>query len=190
MLMLSDFEDSDSDENYTKKRKIDETIQGNKTNFATDEIQPVYDSADFPLCKGLPRARFDIIYADPPFEYTRKVGSGVANNHYGLMTDTQLMAMGEEINLITTKDSALFMWCSGPTFNRALRLITAWGFTYKTIAYPSIATIASFTERNSPVSSTRIARPMRVAPTSVFSNWQRTAIASGVTDSPIGRGGF
>jgi len=140
MLMLSDFEDSDSDENYTKKRKIDETIQGNKTNFATDEIQPVYDSADFPLCKGLPRARFDIIYADPPFEYTRKVGSGVANNHYGLMTDTQLMAMGEEINLITTKDSALFMWCSGPTFNRALRLITAWGFTYKTVAFNWIKT--------------------------------------------------
>jgi hypothetical protein len=95
--------------------------------------------------------------------------------------------MGEEINLITTKDSALFMWCSGPTFNRALRLITAWGFTYKTIAYPSIATIASFTERNSPVSSTRIARPMRVAPTSVFSNWQRTAIESVVANSPIGK---
>jgi hypothetical protein len=101
-----------------------------------------HDSAEFPLCKGLPRAHFDIIYADPPFEYTRKVGSGVANNHYGVMTDTQLMAMGEEINLITTKDSALFMWCSGPTFNRALKLITAWGFTYKTIAFNWIKTAA------------------------------------------------
>jgi hypothetical protein len=69
-----------------------------------------------------------------------RVGSGVANNHYGVMTDKQLMAMGEEIKLITTKDSALFMWCSGPTFNRALKLITAWGFTYKMITPRSTPT--------------------------------------------------
>jgi N6-adenosine-specific RNA methylase IME4 len=97
-----------------------------------------YSATDHPMCKNLPSDHFSIIYADPPFEYSRKVGSGVANNHYMTMTDKELFQM--EVPRVCTKDSALFLWCSGPTMTRALELMKAWGFTYKTVGFVWVKT--------------------------------------------------
>lgn len=36
---------------------------------------------------------------------------------------------------LAAKDSALFMWATFPQLPEALRLIRAWGFTYKTVAF-------------------------------------------------------
>ena len=36
---------------------------------------------------------------------------------------------------LAAKDSALFMWATFPQLPEALRLIRAWGFTYKSVAY-------------------------------------------------------
>ena len=36
---------------------------------------------------------------------------------------------------LAAPDSALFLWATFPQLPEALRLIKAWGFTYKTVAF-------------------------------------------------------
>ena len=36
---------------------------------------------------------------------------------------------------LAAKDSALFLWATFPQLPEALRLIQAWGFTYKSVAF-------------------------------------------------------
>ena len=39
------------------------------------------------------------------------------------------------VSELAEKDSALFLWATFPQLPEALRLIRAWGFTYKTVAF-------------------------------------------------------
>lgn len=97
-----------------------------------------FDSSDFPNLEGVPADKFSVVLLDPPFRYSRTVGSGVAENHYATMTDKDIASL--PINTITKKNAMMFFWCSGPTLNRALALIEGWGFDFKTIAYVWVKT--------------------------------------------------
>ena len=76
---------------------------------------------------------FNIIYADPPWHYDRKHGSGVAENHYPTMSIEEICAL--PVSELAAKDSALFLWATFPQLNEAFRVIDAWGFKYKTLAF-------------------------------------------------------
>lgn len=73
------------------------------------------------------------IYADPPWHYDRKHGSGVAENHYPTMSIEEICAL--PVSELAAKDSALFLWATFPQLNEAFRVIDAWGFKYKTLAF-------------------------------------------------------
>ena len=75
----------------------------------------------------------EIIYADPPWHYDRKHGSGVAENHYPTMSIEEICAL--PVSELAAKDSALFLWATFPQLNEAFRVIDAWGFKYKTLAF-------------------------------------------------------
>ena len=77
--------------------------------------------------------KYKIIYADPPWKYQRDKVQGAAANHYPTMTIDELCAL--PVSKITNKDSILFLWATFPQLPEALRLISAWGFTYKTIGF-------------------------------------------------------
>lgn len=49
------------------------------------------------------------------------------------MSVDQLCAL--PVSKLTAPDSALFLWATFPQLPEALRLIKAWGFTYKTVAF-------------------------------------------------------
>ena len=72
---------------------------------------------------------YEIIYADPPWRYSAKKVQGAAENHYPTMSIDELCAL--PVAELAAKDSALFMWATFPQLPEALRLIRAWGFTYK-----------------------------------------------------------
>ena len=72
---------------------------------------------------------YEIIYADPPVRYSAKKVQGAAENHYPTMSIDELCAL--PVAELAAKDSALFMWATFPQLPEALRLIRAWGFTYK-----------------------------------------------------------
>ena len=77
--------------------------------------------------------KYPIIYADPPWRYSAKKMQGAAENHYPTMSIDELCAL--PVAELAAKDSALFMWATFPQLPEALRLIRAWGFTYKSVAF-------------------------------------------------------
>jgi len=81
----------------------------------------------------LPNKKYQIIYADPPWSYDRKVGQGVASEQYNTMDIEDIKKL--PIKEISDDDCALFMWATFPKLNEALEVIKAWGFTLKTVAF-------------------------------------------------------
>ena len=65
--------------------------------------------------------QYGIIYADPPWHYDRKHGSGVAENHYPTMSIEEICAL--PVSELAAKDSALFLWATFPQLNEAFRVI-------------------------------------------------------------------
>ena len=76
---------------------------------------------------------YSIIYADPPWQYQRSKVQGAAENHYPTMGIDELCAL--PVADLAAPDSALFLWVTFPQLPEALRLIEAWGFRYKSVAF-------------------------------------------------------
>lgn len=74
-----------------------------------------------------------MILADPPWNYRNSGCSGAAKNHYATMSTAQICALGVET--IAAPDSVLFLWVTFPNLPEAFKVIEAWGFLYKTVAF-------------------------------------------------------
>ena len=99
----------------------------------------------------LPEKKYDIIYADPPWDYGGKLqfdkssksadkikpGDKIfissANFKYPTVKTKDLMKI--PINKITKDDCLLFMWVTNPHLAQGIELGKAWGFEYKTVAF-------------------------------------------------------
>lgn len=76
---------------------------------------------------------YQIIYADPPWKYDQKGLQGAAEKHYATMSMEDICRL--PVEQISAKDSILFLWVTFPQLPAALRVISAWGFKYKTVAF-------------------------------------------------------
>ena len=65
--------------------------------------------------------------------YKRQGLQGAAEHHYPTMSINELCAL--PVAELAAPDSALFLWATFPQLPEALRLIEAWGFTYKSVAF-------------------------------------------------------
>lgn len=82
------------------------------------------------------RKTYDIIYADPPWQYKtwgRKGPSRTAASFYDTQSLGDLACM--DIASLCNPDCVLLMWVTFPCLKEALLLGKAWGFTYKTVAF-------------------------------------------------------
>ena len=80
--------------------------------------------------------QYNIIYADPPWEYRTysKKGKGrSAESHYPTMSIEQIKAL--PVSELAAPDCSLFMWITFPCLYEALEVLEAWGFSYKTVAF-------------------------------------------------------
>lgn len=77
--------------------------------------------------------KYDIIYADPPWRYQDKTCEGACAKHYHTMGVDEICAL--PIANLSAKNCILFMWATYPQMQEALKVIAAWGFKYKTIAF-------------------------------------------------------
>ncbi len=77
--------------------------------------------------------KYSVIYADPPWRYQDKKCNGNCADHYQTMKIDDLCAL--PIQNLAEKDCILFMWVTYPQLQKGLKLIEAWGFKYKTIAF-------------------------------------------------------
>jgi N6-adenosine-specific RNA methylase IME4 len=80
--------------------------------------------------------RFNVIYADPPWEFKVYSGKGKdrsAERHYDTQSLEALKAL--PVGALAADNCALFLWCVWPEFPGALEVIRAWGFEYKTAGF-------------------------------------------------------
>ena len=76
---------------------------------------------------------FRVIYADPAWSYNDKQDTpklGGASKHYDTMTINQLSKL--PVNKIAENNSVLFLWVTSPLLEDAFKVISSWGFKYKT----------------------------------------------------------
>lgn len=110
------------------------------------KINPLQD-----LYPPLPNQKFDIIYADPPWDYggkmqydktciksenqgfERDVFISAANFKYPTLKLAQLKTLN--VGSIAAADCLLFMWTTGPQLANSIELGESWGFEYKTVAF-------------------------------------------------------
>jgi N6-adenosine-specific RNA methylase IME4 len=76
----------------------------------------------------LPRGKYNVIYADPPWQYSNSGISGAAENHYPTMSIEEL----SKLEIPSSDNSVLFLWVTNPILFEAMTLIASWGFEYKT----------------------------------------------------------
>jgi N6-adenosine-specific RNA methylase IME4 len=77
----------------------------------------------------LPQDKYDVIYADPPWQYSNTLAKwGCAELHYKTMPTEDICAM----EIPAADDSTLFLWSTNPFLEDALNVVEAWGFDYKT----------------------------------------------------------
>ncbi|HIB83316.1 MAG TPA: hypothetical protein EYO59_01580 [Chromatiaceae bacterium] len=82
----------------------------------------------------LPEGKFDIIYADPPWDYkgqTQHAGAGSdstggATSHYRCVKLNSLVRI--PLDNIAAKDCLLFLWATSPHLDQAIELGKSWGF--------------------------------------------------------------
>jgi N6-adenosine-specific RNA methylase IME4 len=79
--------------------------------------------------------KFNIVYADPAWEYDDKAlaGGRGAVCKYPVMTEEDIYALPVED--IAAEDSVLFLWCTFPKIAEGLECGKRWGFRYKTCAF-------------------------------------------------------
>lgn len=78
--------------------------------------------------------KYNIIYADPPWNYL--VRTGIPN---GIQTKYPTLSIPQICNLpirtVADYHSVLFLWTTDAMIPDALRVISAWGFQYRTVAF-------------------------------------------------------
>lgn len=81
-------------------------------------------------CRSLfPAGPYQVIYADPPWEYD--FGGNMPDKPYGTMTMSELKAL--PVREAADRDACLFMWATNPLLKDAIELMEAWGFRYVTV---------------------------------------------------------
>lgn len=103
------------------------------------------------LYPKLPNKKFDVIYADPPWDYngklqfdksstdaeridlSKKIFISSAAFKYPTLKTNELMKL--PVQDIAKDDCLLFMWTSNPHLAQAIELGEVWGFEYKTVAF-------------------------------------------------------
>lgn len=89
----------------------------------------------------LPDAEFDVLYADPPWDYRGQLqhngtggsDTGGAQRHYATVTLEDLRRL--PVQTIAAASSLLFMWSSSPHLEQAIALGKAWDFDWATVAF-------------------------------------------------------
>ena len=77
--------------------------------------------------------KYNIIYADPPWQYYRNGVQGSAEKNYRTMPIDDICAL--PVSDITADDALLFIWATFPKLPEVLKVIKAWGFKYKSVAF-------------------------------------------------------
>ncbi len=68
--------------------------------------------------------KYNIIYADPPWQYNDKKCNGNCADHYDTMSIVDICNL--PIQNIAAKDCVLFLWATYPMLQESMQMIKAW----------------------------------------------------------------
>ena len=88
------------------------------------------------LLPQFPRKKYGVIYADPPWTFRTWSGKGKGRSpekHYGCLSLADIRAL--PVADLADQDCALFLWVTDPMLQEAFKVVDAWGFAYKTVAF-------------------------------------------------------
>jgi N6-adenosine-specific RNA methylase IME4 len=91
------------------------------------------DSGPF---QGLQKNGYRVILADPAWTYATRSNKGKGRspeNHYDCMTLDEIKAL--PVSDLAMKNTVLLLWTIDTHLPMALEVITAWGFTFKTVGF-------------------------------------------------------
>ena len=74
--------------------------------------------------------KFAVIYADPPWRLEVGLPDRAAENHYPTMLLEDICAL--PVADIAHEDAILFLWVTAPKLYDSMKVVDAWGFTYRT----------------------------------------------------------
>lgn len=95
-------------------------------SFNRQSTPEVVDSLTALVAAG---RKFGTIYADPPWEYDKRVGRAAASRHYRTMSLTDICA--EPVAQLVEENAHLHLWTTNGFLRDAFEVIEAWGFHYK-----------------------------------------------------------
>jgi N6-adenosine-specific RNA methylase IME4 len=79
-----------------------------------------------------PEGKFEVLYIDPPWEYSGQVSLSIlSNSHYNTMSSKELFEFGEQVNNVSSSSSVCFLWTTNIKLPLALKLLKHWGFTHR-----------------------------------------------------------
>lgn len=89
----------------------------------------------------LPSEKYQIIYADPPWDYRGQLqhagagskDTGGASRHYGTVKLAGLKTL--DVPSIAHANCLLFMWATSPHLDQAIDLGKSWGFQWATVGF-------------------------------------------------------
>ncbi len=77
---------------------------------------------------------YPAILADVPWSLHQKGKLG-AGEHYDLMTDKQILGMGDAIREIAAEQSFCFLWVTAATVPLGIQVLSEWGFRYSSFYF-------------------------------------------------------
>ena len=84
-----------------------------------------------------PDKKYQIIYADPPWNFNFQKRNGLSQDAkdalYPTMNSESILSL--PVSNISDSDCILFLWIMNSELPLALDVIKSWGFTYKTVAF-------------------------------------------------------
>ena len=108
-----------------RARAIERILNGATVNQATRFVAHEQKRA-----AQFPKGKYQVIYADPPWEYENSGYDNAAASLYPTMPLEDICAL--PVRTLATSASVLFLWATNPLLPEALRVMAEWGFEYKT----------------------------------------------------------
>jgi N6-adenosine-specific RNA methylase IME4 len=113
------------------KAILDEVLAG---NAKTVKQAMAYSNRQCKVkeAQSLPDGTYNVIYADPPWQYSNSGSEGSADSHYPTMPTEDICTLLTDIGVYIVDNSVLFMWVTNPLLEDGLQVVRSWGFKYKT----------------------------------------------------------
>jgi len=117
---------------FPEWRHVVSQLEGSSWRKIRNDILPEHKEKPEPV--ELPDGKYNVIYADPPWNYNDTCEDGAiqskgADKHYPTMTIQQLCKLN--VQSLCVDDCILFLWVTSPLLEESFEIINSWGFNYK-----------------------------------------------------------